>query len=71
MNHNESITKWFDSKSLGFKRELVREVLNQCTEKQIQFFNRMYVSVDIIPESKMRHAYFQCVKTLEKNEATP
>ena len=68
MNHNESITKEFDSKAVKFKREMLRDVLNQCTEKQIAFFNRMYGSIDAISESKMRHAYFQCVKTIEKNQ---
>ena len=31
----------FDLKVKEFKRELVRENLNNCTEKQIDLFNRM------------------------------
>ncbi len=58
----------FDLKVKEFKREMVRENLNNCTEKQIDLFNRMYGSIEAIKEDKMRHAYNQCRRTLEKNE---
>ena len=51
-----------------FKREMIRESLNNCTEKQIDLFNRMYGSIEVIKEAQMRHAYNQCRRTLEKNK---
>lgn len=51
-----------------FKREKIRELLNQCTEAQIGMFNRMYGSIDTIPNEKMDRAYDQCLRTIEKNK---
>ena len=51
------------------KREELRKVLNQCYPDQIKLFNRMYGSIDKIPESKMDWAYQQCTRTLEKNKS--
>ena len=60
-------TNEFDEKVKEFKRDLVRGLLNQCTEKQKAFFNRMYKSIENIPEEKMRNAYDQCRRTLINN----
>ena len=54
-------------KATEFKREELREVLMQCTSKQIELFNRMYGSIDEIPEEKMDWAYTQCINTLKKS----
>ena len=51
------------------KREELRQLLEQCSANQIALFNRMYGSIDRIPESKMDGAYEQCTRTLEKNKA--
>ncbi len=59
--------KEFDLKVLNIKRELIRKLLKQCTDKQITFFNRMYKSINDIEEKNMKRAYFQCKKTLEAN----
>jgi hypothetical protein len=56
-----------NNKATEFKREQLRGVLNQCTPEQIAFFNRMYKSIDLIPEEKMDRAYEQCIATIEKN----
>ncbi len=61
----------FDLKVKEFKRELVRENLNNCTEKQIDLFNRMYGSIWVIKEDEIRHAYNQCRRTVEKNKNEP
>ena len=61
----------FDLKVKEFKRELVRENLNKCTEKQIDLFNRMYGSIWVIKEDEIRHAYNQCRRTVEKNKNEP
>jgi len=52
---------------IKFKRAKIRELLDQCTESQISMFNRMYGSIDLIPEPKMDRAYDQCLKTIQKN----
>ena len=57
----------FDLKVIEFKRELVRRLLDQCTEKQIDIFNRMYVDINSIKEDNMETAYFQCKRTVERN----
>jgi hypothetical protein len=59
--------KEFDAKVYDFKKELIRELLSRCTNEQVDFFNRMYGSIDDIPEEKMRHAYSQCKTTVHKN----
>lgn len=66
MNSNEFLNE-FDSKGKEFKRELIRKALSGCTEKQIDLFNRMYGSIEVIKEDKMRHAYNQCRRTQETN----
>ena len=62
------ITKKFDSTVAEVKREMIRELLGQCTEDQVGIFNRIYGSIDVIPESKMRNAYVKCARTIEKNQ---
>lgn len=52
-------------KTTEFKREEIRKLLVQCTEKEIAFFNRLYGSIDAIPEENMNCAYGQCKRTLE------
>ncbi len=57
----------FDLKVREFRRQLVAELLNQCTTDQKNFFNRMYGGIDIIEDSKLRNAYSQCKRTVEEN----
>lgn len=49
-------------------RQLLRGLLARCTEGQRSMFNRMYKSVDEIDPGKIRWAYMQCKKAVEKNE---
>ena len=58
----------FNTKVRDFKRELVRVELNKRPEKEVNFFNRMYKSIDEIKEDKMPWAYSQ-IKMSEKKEA--
>jgi hypothetical protein len=51
-----------------FKRQMMRDFLAQCTEAQVDLFNRMYGSVDKIPEDKMDWAIQQCERTVAKNQ---
>ncbi len=56
------------SKATEYKREQIRGLLLQCTSKQQEFFNRMYKSIDEMPEEKMDHAYRQCHRSIEINK---
>lgn len=57
----------FDKLVTKFKRDLLRELLAQCTEFQVGIFNKMYVSIDDIPDKNMRWAYAQVTRTVEEN----
>lgn len=46
----------------------LKTLLDQCTEKQIELFNRMYGSINDIPADKIPHAIFQCEETIKKNQ---
>jgi len=50
----------------NYKRNKMRDMLSQCSKDQIDIFNRMYTSVDDIPESKMDWAFQQIERTLSK-----
>lgn len=58
----------FDFKVIEFKRNLIRELLNQCTKEEQAFFDFMYKSIEDIQEDKMSQAYSQCQATLKKNK---
>lgn len=66
MNHDYRIT--FDRKVTGFKRNLLREQLKECTEVQQDFFNRLYGGIDEIHDEMMRQAYQQVCRTVAVNE---
>jgi hypothetical protein len=48
------------------KRYKLKELLAQCTNKQVNLFNRMYGSVDAIPKDKLDWAIIQCLNTLKE-----
>lgn len=54
-------------KIADFGREELRKLLAQCKPEQIAFFNRLYVSVDDIPQEKIPRAIQQCEATIAKN----
>lgn len=50
-------------------RDLLKDLLNQCTEKQQAFFLRMYPDgVDGMPKEKIPRAIEQVEATIKKNE---
>ena len=51
-----------------FPRQILKELYDQCTEEQQGFFRRMYVSLEEIPDEKVRWAIQQCERTIEKNK---
>ena len=57
----------FDVKVEEFKRNELRKLYVQLTEKQQKFFNRLWGSVDKIPEDKIHIGVSQCEKTIVKN----
>lgn len=49
------------------KREMIKNLLQECNEAQIDVFKRMYGSVEEIPPKKLDHAMSQCQNTVHKN----
>ncbi len=49
-------------------RELLRDKLIKCTDKQVEVFNKMYGSIDKIAIDKMEWAYNQICLTLQLNK---
>jgi len=60
------------SKSLdkikNYKKLILTNLYNDCTVSQQDKFNRIYGSLDSIPDEKIEHAIFLCEKTIEENE---
>jgi len=48
-------------------RQKLRESLEQCTDDQVHFFNRMYKSVDVIEFGQINWAIQQVERTIEQN----
>lgn len=58
----------FNNQVVEHKRSMIRDLLEQCTEKQQAFFKRLYpMGIEELPEDKMKRAYEQCEDTLIKN----
>lgn len=51
----------------AFRNELLDKLYWQLTIEQQQFFNRMYGSLNSIPEEKKNWAIQQCKRTIAKN----
>lgn len=51
-----------------FRRQTLADLYNQLTPAQQNLFNRMYVSIDEIPDNKINWAIQQCAKTIDKNK---
>ena len=52
----------------NFKRQKLKELYNMCTIPQQKFFNKMYGSLDDVPEENINWAIQQCERTIEKNK---
>lgn len=50
------------------KKQALKDLLNKCTEPQVNLFNRMYGSIETIPEEKIDWAIQQCESTVKKNK---
>ncbi len=59
--------KIFKAKVENFKREELKKLLIQCTEKQQAFFGRLYKSVEEIPEDRIPRAVQQIEATIKIN----
>ncbi len=51
-----------------FARQKMRLLLLQCTESQVNLFNRMYGSVNGVRDDQMATAFDQIERTLIKNQ---
>lgn len=45
------------------RRDALRGLLDQCTKKQQALFNKMYGSIDVIPDARIDWAIKQCEKS--------
>ncbi len=51
-----------------YKRDILRELFSQCTEKQQEFFDHMYAyGIENMPEDKINWAIKQCENTIKRN----
>jgi hypothetical protein len=50
-----------------FERSLLQQLLSHCKPEQVDFFNRLYGSVDEIPLEKIPRAFEQCEATIKNN----
>lgn len=56
----------------AFKREETAKLLIQCTDKQVEFFHRLYPKgVHSMPEKDLDNAYDLCQRTIIKNNKAP
>lgn len=52
----------------NYKKQCLKELLDQCTEDQQKLFFRMYESIDKIPDEQFNWAVKQCERTIKKNK---
>lgn len=52
----------------SFRKQTLVDLYNQCTPEQQNLFNRMYVSIEKIPDKKIDWAIQQCERTVAKNK---
>jgi len=57
----------YDDMIQGFARDQIKLLLDQCTPEQQAFFNRIWGSVEKVPEDKLKTAWQQIDRTLAKN----
>ena len=51
-----------------FKHDELRKLLSQCLAGEIELFNRMYGSIDDIPEEKINWAIEQCERAIDRRK---
>ncbi len=57
-----------ETEGIQFKREELQKLYDQVTDRQQKFFDRMWGSVDKIPDGSIHIGFDQCQRTLIKNE---
>lgn len=69
MNHNWDVEKSENVKRLRKnERDVLKELLAECSQKQQNLFKKMYNSVDTIPKEKIEWAIVQCENTIRENQ---
>jgi hypothetical protein len=51
-----------------FRKRALIDLYDQCIPEQQNMFNRMYGSIDTIPNEKIDWAIQQCERTIAKNK---
>lgn len=52
----------------NFRHQVLRDLLSQCTEEQINVFNKMYGSINSIAKEKIDWAIQQCERSISGNK---
>mgnify|MGYP001593032100 CR=1 FL=1 len=63
------MSKGVEKEVYPFKRTLLEDRLNRCTEKQKSFFKKIFPAG--VPESKLMEAINLCDRTIRKNIENP
>lgn len=51
-----------------YRRQVLADLLAQCTLEQIDLFNRMYGSIEDIRDDQIDWAIQQCERTIKENK---
>ncbi len=55
-----------DKAVTNMKRQMIRDILDQCTKDQQEFFDRIWPNG--VPDEDLEGAYSLCERTIKKNE---
>lgn len=58
-------------KIADFRREMLKDLYNQCTPAQQHIFNLMYKGLEHVSDEKIDWAIEQCERTIIKNRKNP
>ena len=51
-----------------YKRQVLKDLYDQCTEGQQGKFNQIFKGIDRVPEEKIESAILICERTVAKNK---
>ena len=71
MKTNQDFVTEFNKAVEAFSRNKLKEALKLATAEQLEMFNRMYKSIEVIPSRNMAWAYSQVMRSVTKNYACP
>lgn len=60
--------EFYENKIKTLKYKEMKKLYKKCNKSQQTLFNRMYISIDEIPESKIDWAIVQLERTIDENK---